>query len=231
MHRSRLRIPELDPRMADRTYLMSDLDAQPLIWGMQKPQNKISAFDPSNTRVGTPTSGFQVFIKLPEGKSKFIWVKESDTVKQMQEMIMKQLGFPIRSQNLIYEGRTLQDTKYLWEYQIEPQSTIILNMRLRGGASVNGRNNNRAEGSGTGARKKPSNISFKEILQGKNKEGTTSNQTSMDAKPYIVEHLDHTPEYNIDIPEIEEYCSTYERHAIICRFNSFWPKSVDSTLR
>lgn len=49
----------------------------------------------------------------------------------------------------------------------------------------------------------------------------------MDAKPYIVEQLNHTPEYNIDSSEIDMHCNTYERQPIICRFNSFWPKPVD----
>lgn len=231
--RSRSGLFETDPRMANRSREtkqakhLSDLDPHSLKGDLRKSQNKNPASDPLSTRVGTLERRFQVFVKLPEGKSKFIWVIESDTVKKMQERIMKQIGFPIRFQNLIYQGRALQDTKYLWEYQIEPLSTIILNLRMRGGASVNGRNNNRAEGSGTNARKKPSNTSFKDILQGKNKEETTPNQTGMDARPYIVEELDHTPVYNIDTPETEDYCNIYERQAIICRFNSFWPKPVD----
>jgi len=49
----------------------------------------------------------------------------------------------------------------------------------------------------------------------------------MDTRPYIVEQLNHTPEYNIDILEIEEHCTIYEIQAIIYRFNCFWPKPVD----
>jgi len=226
-HRSSLGLFDLDPRTVDQPHFRLDLDAQPLNKGMQKPQNNISALDLLNARVGPPAKGYQVFIKLLEGKSKLIWVKGTDTVKQMQEIIMQQLGYPIKSQNLIHGGRALQDTKFLWEYQIEPLSTIMLNLRIRGGASVNGRNNNRAEGSGTSSGKKPGSISFKNILQGKNTKGTAPNQIGMDAGPYIVDQLDHTPEYNIDTPEIEEHCTTYERQAIICRFNSFWPKPMD----
>lgn len=42
-----------------------------------------------------------------------------------------------------------------------------------------------------------------------------------------MEQLNHTPEYNIDTPEIDEHYTRYERQAIICRFNYFWPKLVD----
>ena len=170
---------------------------------------------------------FQVFIKNPEGKSKIIWVKDTDSIKQMQEIIMQQLGYPIRIQNLIHGGRVLQGTKYLWEYRITPLSTIVLNLRLRGGASNNNKNPDRVGGSGTGSGKKPGIISFKNVLQGKNTEGAALNQTGMDARPYIVEQLENTPEYNIDTPEIDEKCTIYERQAIICKFNYCWPKPVE----
>lgn len=67
------------------------------------------------TRSGSLVSShsFQVFVKTLAGKSKLFWVKEIDSVKKMQKLIMQQLGYPIRSQNLIYEGRVLQDKMYL----------------------------------------------------------------------------------------------------------------------
>lgn len=143
---AQIELPDLDRRMVDRPHPWLDPEAQPLTKGKQKTRNKTFATDPPNNRFGSLVRGFQVFIKPPEGKSKLIWVKETDTVKQMQEVITQQLGYPIRSQNLIHGGRALQDTKYLWEYQIVPLSTIILNLRIRGGASVKDRNPYRAEG-------------------------------------------------------------------------------------
>jgi len=86
-------------------------------------------------------------------------------------------------------------------------STIFLNLRIRGGATNNNRNPYRGEGSGTGTKttgthqgKKIGSISYKNILQGKNTTKATPSQTGMDARPYIVEQLNHTPEYSIDIP-------------------------------
>jgi len=35
------------------------------------------------------------------------------------------------------------------------------------------------------------------------------------------------PILNIDIPEIDEHYTIFEKQAIICRFNYFWPKPVD----
>lgn len=91
---------------------------------------------------------------------------------------MQKLGYPIRTQNLIHGGRVLQDSKHVWEYRITPLTTINLNLWLRGGATKNNTNRDRAEGSGTGSiGKKPGNISFKNALQGKNREGIAPNQT------------------------------------------------------
>lgn len=89
MHRSSLGLSDLDHRMVDRPHLWSDPEAQPLIRGKQKMWNKTFAIDPLNTRFGTPVRRYQVFLKLPEGKSRIIWVKGTDNVKQMQEIIMQ----------------------------------------------------------------------------------------------------------------------------------------------
>lgn len=85
-----------------------------LISGELKMQSEISRLDLMKTRSGSlvRAHSFQVFVKTSEGKSKLIWVKETDSVKQMQKIIMQQLGYPIRSQNLIHGGRVLQYTKY-----------------------------------------------------------------------------------------------------------------------
>lgn len=130
----------------------------------------------------------------------------------MQKLIMQQLEYPIRSQNLIHGGRVLQDSKYLWDYKIAPLSKIILNLRIRGGVTDNNKNPLRGEGSGNGSTKftgtqqgkKTGSISFKNILQGKNTNGAAPNQTGMDTRPYIVDQLNHILEYNIDILETDE---------------------------
>jgi len=54
---------------------------------------------------------------------------------------------------LIHGGRVLQYTKYLRDYKITPLSTIILNLRIRGGVADNKKNPYRGEGNGTGSTK------------------------------------------------------------------------------
>lgn len=43
------------------------------------------------------------------------------------------MGIPTRLQNLIYAGKSLQEDSKLQDYDIGPNLTIILNMRLLGG--------------------------------------------------------------------------------------------------
>lgn len=48
---------------------------------------------------------------------------------------MQKLGYPLHLQNLICSGRSLQDDHNLHAYNILPSTTIILNLRLRGGGA------------------------------------------------------------------------------------------------
>lgn len=169
-NRQCLRLIDLDPLVVDRPSNRLDQEAPTpikLCQGEQKELNRTTGSDLPKATSGNLVREhrFQVFIKNLEGKTKILWVKGTDTVEKMQEIIMQQLGYPIRIQNLIHEGSLLQDTKYLWEYRITPLSTIILNLRLRGGATNSNKNTDRAGGSGTGSiGKKPGNISFKNAL-------------------------------------------------------------------
>lgn len=43
----------------------------------------------------------------------------------------------------------------------------------------------------------------------------------------IMEKLNYTLELNIDTPETNEHCASFETQAIICHFNCFWPKLVE----
>ncbi|WP_369124375.1 ubiquitin-like protein [Actinobacillus pleuropneumoniae] len=80
-----------------------------LFQSKQKMQSKSTGLDLQKTKFETlvrPYS-FQDFVKTSEGKSKIILVKETDSVEQVQKIIMQQQGYPIRPQNLIHGGRVL----------------------------------------------------------------------------------------------------------------------------
>ena len=56
---------------------------------------------------------------------------------------------------------------------------------------------------------------------------TAPKQVRTEPSPYIVEQMQHTPKLTIDTTEAEKVCNSYEKLAIICRFNGFWPKPLD----
>lgn len=73
----------------------------------------------------------------------------------------------------------------------------------------------------------PNGPSYRNILQGENKVVTPLEQRKNTSKPYIVEQTNCVAELNIEAPETEEYRSTFETQAIICRFNCYWPKPME----
>ncbi|CAO4366637.1 unnamed protein product [Caenorhabditis nigoni] len=66
---------------------------------------------------------FQIFIKI----SKYITlsVKKSDTIADVKEKMLKR-GFPCNDCFLIYEGKLLNDTRTLFDYNIQKESTLFV---------------------------------------------------------------------------------------------------------
>ena len=97
---------------------------------------------------------------MPQGNTTVIWTYDSDRVSDLKNNIVVQTGYSAEKQHLLNEGKSLQDCITMQDYNIKSGSTIILNMRLRGGA----------ESFGTSSQSKGS---FKEAVKGKGKEPTT----------------------------------------------------------
>lgn len=76
---------------------------------------------------------FQFFVKSTNGKSILFWVWATNHVKQLKHNIMHTLGIPMLLQSLICEGKSMQEDVMLQDYNILLSSTVILNLRLRGG--------------------------------------------------------------------------------------------------
>lgn len=77
---------------------------------------------------------FQFFIKSPHGKSILFSVWVIDNIKQLKHNIMHTLGIMMLLHSLIFRGKSMQEDVMLQDYNILPSSTIILNLRLRGGS-------------------------------------------------------------------------------------------------
>jgi len=151
---------------------------------------------------------FQIFIKMSSGKSTLVWVYAHDSVKTLKVVIEKREGLPRTSFYILHAGKVMHDDSSLIKGQISKNSTITLLHLLRGGAE--------------GKRGPTFPTSYKEATHPKGSQPAAS--TSSQPSPYIVEKLDSSPILEIKHPQVKQLFSTLQSHAVICRFNGFWPR-------
>mmetsp|Transcript_15403 Transcript_15403/g.15988 ORF Transcript_15403/g.15988 Transcript_15403/m.15988 type:complete len:154 (+) Transcript_15403:36-497(+) len=77
--------------------------------------------------------GMQILIKTLTGSTIPISVEENDTILVLKEKIEKTSeNLPPRLQNLIFEGKPLEDSKKMIDYQMKEKSIVNLVVRFRG---------------------------------------------------------------------------------------------------
>ena len=72
------------------------------------------------------------FVKY-EDKTITFSLTTSNTVYEFKEKLQEKTGFPIDQQRRIYSGKQLEDYRTLYDYNIQPEATLHLILRLRGG--------------------------------------------------------------------------------------------------
>lgn len=152
----------------------------------------------------------QIFIKSIEGKHFCMRITKGMSILELKKEIQGLLGTPAHLQNLICSGHSLQDYQILQHYGIAKDSTIFLNLRLRGGST-------RTSSINTG--------SFRDAVKGKDKMKNTAAPPSELPGPYIVEQKPESPTLQVSMPEVTSLHNDLSKNAVICRFNGFWPKS------
>ena len=75
----------------------------------------------------------QIFVKTLSGNTFPLAVEPSDSIKNVKVMLQEKLGSPPHKQRLIFEGRTLEDSRTLSDYNIPNESTLHVIDKLRGG--------------------------------------------------------------------------------------------------
>ncbi|KAK6476416.1 polyubiquitin-like isoform X2 [Huso huso] len=83
--------------------------------------------------VVTEPKSMQVFLRNDKGKTHTYEIFPGETVTEFRQKVYRVEKVPPEQQVLLYESKPLQDGRKLEDYNIRPQTTITLNLRLRGG--------------------------------------------------------------------------------------------------
>ena len=88
--------------------------------------------EPSEPPVAIVSKPMQIFVKTLSGKTITIVVQPSDLVETVKQKVEAKEEIPSHLQRLICSGKQLEDGQSLSFYNIQPEVTLHLTMRLLG---------------------------------------------------------------------------------------------------
>ena len=75
-------------------------------------------------------SSMDVVVKTLRGCTVTLKVASDETIAAVKEKVAVAWGIPVTAQGLVFAGRKLQDEQHLSDYSINPNSTLLLLLRL-----------------------------------------------------------------------------------------------------
>ena len=121
------------------------------------------------------------------------------------------LGIHSSSMHLLHAGKQLDNCLPLSFYKIEKNATVILSLRLRGGAA--------------GQTFAPKGFSYKEAVKAQPPKHSAPPPKA--PKPFLVDKMEEVPSVELSHPALVENLQFFSEYALICRFNGLWPRTED----
>ncbi len=73
----------------------------------------------------------QLFIKTLSNKTLTLDMQPTDTIHDLKARIADKEGIPSDQQRLVYSGKELENSRTLYDYNIQNDATVHLVLRLR----------------------------------------------------------------------------------------------------